>query len=363
MYDVPDLGGSLHSLLPLFLAIGCGGSSGGGEPAPSRASSTATTPTNTTTTSVSEEVCDGVDNDGDGEVDEEGGAEVWRDADGDGYGDPNLSSTVCEPDPDDWVDNSDDCDDTNPGIHPDVYDGCDGVDSDCDGSVDEDHREGWWLGTMEDGALYEIDRTTGVATRKVEFAALNNLVDISWSSTDLLEAGIGMAHQWPDYKIWQFDVCTGNIQEVGPTGVVGMGGISFGPNGRLFGFSHLDDAIVEINPSTGAATELYALPFDAGMAGMAYDCSTETLYAVDIDTDQLFTIDSTTGQILTTLPITPPLEPRLGMEWDNANRTLILASDDTLFTLDPATGVSTRLAAISGQDLVNDLAFFPTCAN
>jgi len=351
-------------LPPLFLAFACGGSSGGADPGGSTPTAgTTSTSSSTTPTATGEEICDGLDNDGDGEVDESGGDEVWRDADGDGYGDPNNPSTICEPDPDLWVDNADDCDDTNPGIHPEVYDGCDGVDTDCDGVMDEDYREGWWLGTMEDGALYEIDRATGVATRKVDFAALSGLLDISWSSTDLLEAGIGMAHQWPDYKIWQFDVCTGDIHEVGPTGVVGMGGIAFGPNGRLFGFSHLDDAIVEIDPSTGAATQLYALPFDAGMAGMAYDCSTETLYAVDIDTDQLFTIDHTTGQILTTLPISPPLEPRLGMEWDNANRNLILAADDVLLTLDPATGLTTRIAQITGQDLVNDLAFFPVCAN
>jgi DNA-binding beta-propeller fold protein YncE len=91
--------------------------------------------------------------------------------------------------------------------------------------------------------------------------------------------------------------------------------------------------------------------------------ATGTLYAADIDTDTLYTIDPSNGQTLTSVAITPPLEARMGMEWDNANSYLIVASDDTLCSLDPATGVATSIVAISVQDLVNDLAFFPTCTN
>jgi hypothetical protein len=61
------------------------------------------------------EACDGVDNDCDGDIDE-----IW-DADGDGYSPCNG-----------------DCDDDDPDLAPGVGDPCDGIDNDCDGGIDED---------------------------------------------------------------------------------------------------------------------------------------------------------------------------------------------------------------------------------
>jgi hypothetical protein len=59
------------------------------------------------------DVCDGADNNCDGAVDELGGeARLWyRDADADGYGDPNQGMAVCGT-PEGYADNNWDCDDT-----------------------------------------------------------------------------------------------------------------------------------------------------------------------------------------------------------------------------------------------------------
>ena len=132
------------------------------------------------------------DNDGDGLTENEGdcddlnsevlGPSTWyADADGDGYGDPNVAIVDCQPEtgyvsnaedcldsdetifpgnarfelaelcvidadddgfgdasPELSVDSGTDCDDSNPTIFPNAVDTCDEIDNDCDGLVDEE---------------------------------------------------------------------------------------------------------------------------------------------------------------------------------------------------------------------------------
>ena len=63
----------------------------------------------------------------------------YRDADADGYGDPGdevLDS--CDGPPEGYVDDDQDCDDTDASMHPDAEELCDGRDNDCDGSPNPD---------------------------------------------------------------------------------------------------------------------------------------------------------------------------------------------------------------------------------
>ncbi|MFH1469677.1 MAG: MopE-related protein [Pseudomonadota bacterium] len=83
------------------------------------------------------EVCDGVDQDCDGDVDEEAtDAGTWyADADGDSYGDPGAAVSACTQ-PSGTVSDATDCDDADASAHPGATEYCDGVDTDCDGSLD-----------------------------------------------------------------------------------------------------------------------------------------------------------------------------------------------------------------------------------
>ncbi len=83
------------------------------------------------------EVCDGEDNDCDGTIDESpvDGAIWYADDDGDTYGDPDNSVMACEQ-PAGFVDNADDCDDSDAGINPDAAEVCDGFDNNCNGLTD-----------------------------------------------------------------------------------------------------------------------------------------------------------------------------------------------------------------------------------
>ncbi len=93
------------------------------------------------------EVCDERDNDCDGAIDEDGGQQVfYADSDGDGYGnpDPLTISAACSQ-PDGFVTNDGDCDDSDGSIYPgaeEVY--YDGIDQDCDADNEWDaDRDGF----------------------------------------------------------------------------------------------------------------------------------------------------------------------------------------------------------------------------
>ncbi|MBN1336393.1 MAG: FG-GAP repeat protein [Deltaproteobacteria bacterium] len=80
-----------------------------------------------------DEVCDGYDNDCDDEIDEGTTSTYYRDADSDGFGDPDVSIQACTR-PDEYVTTSTDCDDTLASVHPGAEEVvADGVDQDCSG--------------------------------------------------------------------------------------------------------------------------------------------------------------------------------------------------------------------------------------
>ena len=84
------------------------------------------------------EVCNELDDDCNGEIDDEvvDGIALFVDADGDGYGGEELVSACSVGDG--AAANRDDCDDGDAGVHPDAVELCDGVDRNCDG-VAGDH--------------------------------------------------------------------------------------------------------------------------------------------------------------------------------------------------------------------------------
>jgi len=97
-----------------------------------------------------EELCDETDNDCDGEIDEEALGTWYVDADGDGWGDDASAAVSCEL-PEGAVEAGGDCDDTDDSIHPEVVEVCDGIDNNCDDTVDEDLTTDWYLDADEDG--------------------------------------------------------------------------------------------------------------------------------------------------------------------------------------------------------------------
>ena len=112
------------------------------------------------------EICDGRDNDCNGQVDEGVLNTYFLDADQDGHGTPEISTEGCET-VDGYVANGNDCDDEDPERYPGSLEICDEIDNDCNGLVDENLGNLWYLDTDQDGygdpqsALQSCDQLAG----------------------------------------------------------------------------------------------------------------------------------------------------------------------------------------------------------
>ncbi|RME23260.1 MAG: hypothetical protein D6798_13880 [Deltaproteobacteria bacterium] len=147
-----------------------------------------------------DEVCDDRDNDCDDLVDTDDDSIVdatwYQDADGDGYGNDEVSYAGCDPDPD-YVHEGGDCDDGDARVYPDATPDCtDDVVNDCAMTLDEE--EAWctptdWPSTLDEGdggVVYLAGSTYSLAG-----AYLAGGVDVDGDGYDELLVGAS----WGDF--------------------------------------------------------------------------------------------------------------------------------------------------------------------
>jgi len=82
------------------------------------------------------EICNNIDDNCNGVVDEGVKLTFYADVDGDGYGNPAASILACSQ-PGGYVTNNSDCNDGNANVHPGAAETCNGLDDNCDGNIDE----------------------------------------------------------------------------------------------------------------------------------------------------------------------------------------------------------------------------------
>ncbi len=211
------------------------------------------------------EVCDNVDNDCDGTIDESDATDVatwYYDGDSDGYGDAATTFVSCEA-PAGHVSNSDDCDDTDSTIYPGATEVCDGIDNDCNGSVDgSDSADAsvWFIDADSDGFgdstfLVECDQPVGYVDDGTDCDDTDSAVNPD--ATEVYDDGIdndcdGVTDTdatiscYPDVDADGYGDSTGGISE--STGVC--------PSGYVEGDGDCDDSNDSYNPGA------YDPPYD-----------------------------------------------------------------------------------------------------
>ena len=97
-----------------------------------------------------ESSCDGKDNDCDANVDEDVKTIYYEDLDSDTYGNAGISQEVCTQ-PDGYVDDNTDCDDTEVDVNPAAIDVCNGINDDCDSETEDGSGEAAPDNSKQDG--------------------------------------------------------------------------------------------------------------------------------------------------------------------------------------------------------------------
>ena len=152
------------------------------------------------------ELCNGLDDNCNGVIDEGVGGTYYRDLDGDLYGDPATTAQGCTA-PSGYVGNSTDCDDAHSYVHPGAPELCNGLDDNCNGQIDEGVLLTWYRDSDGDG-FGTANITQQACTQPVNFVS---------NSLDCNDASAAINPNAAEVCNGVDDNCNGQTDELLPT--------------------------------------------------------------------------------------------------------------------------------------------------
>lgn len=158
--------------------------------------------------------------------------------------------------------------------------------------------------------------------------------------------------EWDSGSLYRISTTDASLSLVGATGLGGVGGMSFAPDGRLLAFTTGPDAaLYQIDPNTAAATLIGALNIGfVSEGGMAFGPD-GTAYAVELASvipTGMFKIDTNTGQATEIAPLGTGLHDVNGLAWRSDGKLVGLdRGSNMLILIDPVTGAISTLAPLA----------------
>jgi hypothetical protein len=139
-------------------------------------------------------------------------------------------------------------------------------------------------------------------------------------------------------------------------------GLAYDPVGNvLYGVDAGTNELLQIDPSTGAATAIGGLGFDLVDGGLAWATDTSTLY---LSSDALYEVDVTTGAA-TSVGVPFVLLTLSGLDFDSTRNVLVGVDDSTtvdssLWEINRTTGLLSLLGSLGVPVAGAGLAYDPT---
>ncbi len=242
------------------------------------------------------EICDTIDNDCDGEVDENAGTQDWYiDGDDDGFGDSNDLSPVesCTAVAGRAANNAD-CEDTDPSIRPTATEVCDGIDNDCDTDIDDQD-----LSISGQPTWYRDNDLDGYGNAAVTQKACDQPGGFESDNTDCDDTDGNNFPGNTEVCDGSDNNCDGDVDDDDPTvsdqtefwldsdydgfGDPGSGAwFCLQPGDHIDNYDDCDDTDALVNPD---ADELCSTPYDDNCDGTANDETSADVVAWYYDSD------------------------------------------------------------------------------